>query len=70
MAVEKRERRCLAACGSPEAAGEHALGDAEFVELTQRDRIAFVRALQNIPASPNEKLRQAAERYAQCFRPT
>ncbi|HEX4810853.1 MAG TPA: DUF1778 domain-containing protein [Bryobacteraceae bacterium] len=38
----------------------------EFVELTQRDRVAFVEALLNAPA-PNARLRKAAERHAQTF---
>ena len=38
----------------------------EFMHLTQRDRIAFVEALLNVPA-PNARLRKAARRHAQTF---
>jgi len=39
----------------------------EFVELTQRDRIAFVEALLNAPA-PNARLQRAAARHARIFK--
>ncbi len=48
-------------------AAERTIKEAEFMELTRRDRIAFVRALLKPPASPNAKLRKAAERHAQTF---
>jgi uncharacterized protein (DUF1778 family) len=38
----------------------------EFVDLTQRDRIAFVEALLHAPA-PNARLQKAAARHAQIF---
>jgi uncharacterized protein (DUF1778 family) len=38
----------------------------EFVEPTQRDRMAFVEALLN-PPTPNTNLRKAAARHAQIF---
>ena len=52
---------------SADAAAELAIKEAEFMELTLRDRMAFVQALLKPPVPPNEKLRQAAERYAQIF---
>lgn len=48
-------------------AAERTIREAEFMELTQRDRMAFVQALLNAPAHPNAKLRDSAERYAQMF---
>ncbi len=39
----------------------------EFIVLTQRDRVAFVKALLNAPA-PNTRLQKAAEHHAQIFR--
>ncbi|MGA8029614.1 MAG: DUF1778 domain-containing protein [Bryobacteraceae bacterium] len=48
-------------------AAERTIKEAEFMELTQRDRVAFVQALLNAPASPNRKLRKAAQRHAQMF---
>ena len=41
--------------------------ESEFMDFTQRDRMAFVQALLQAPASPNAKLRSAAERYAKLF---
>jgi uncharacterized protein (DUF1778 family) len=52
---------------SADAVAERTIKEAEFMDLTQRDRVAFVQALLNAPAPPNEKLRNAAERYAQMF---
>lgn len=48
-------------------AAERAIKEAEFMELTQRDRVAFVKALLSTPASPNAKLRNAAQRHEQMF---
>ena len=48
-------------------AAERTIKEAEFMELTHRDRVAFVKALLNAPASPNAKLRNAAQRHAQLF---
>ncbi len=48
-------------------AAERTIKEAEFMELTQRDRAAFVQALLNAPAPPNAKLRKAALRHAQMF---
>ncbi len=52
---------------SADAAAERILKEAEFMELTRRDRMAFVQALLAAPAAPNSKLREAAKRYAQLF---
>jgi uncharacterized protein (DUF1778 family) len=38
--------------------------ESEFVELSRRDRVAFVEALLNLPA-PNANLREATERHAE-----
>lgn len=38
--------------------------DNELSELTDRDKVAFVKSLQDEPAPPNDKLREAADRYA------
>jgi uncharacterized protein (DUF1778 family) len=48
-------------------AAKRTVRENEFVELTQRDRMAFVEALLNAPA-PNARLRRAAARHAQIFR--
>jgi uncharacterized protein (DUF1778 family) len=40
--------------------------DRDLLNLSKRDRTAFVEALLNPPA-PNERLRRAAERYQQMF---
>jgi uncharacterized protein (DUF1778 family) len=40
--------------------------DHEVIDLSRRDRIAFVEALLNAPA-PNTRLQKAAERHAQMF---
>ncbi len=47
-------------------AAKRTVREHEFVELTRRDRVAFVEALLNAP-SPNAKLRKAAQRHAQMF---
>ena len=47
-------------------AAKRIVRESEFLELTQRDRLAFVEALLNAP-TPNAKLRKAAERHAQMF---
>jgi len=47
-------------------AAKHTVRENEFVELTRRDRIAFVEALLNAPA-PNARLQKAAARHAQMF---
>lgn len=52
---------------SVDAAAELTLKEAEFMELTRRDRKAFAQTLLKPAAPPNKKLRQAAERYAQMF---
>ena len=41
--------------------------ESEFMELTHRDRMAFVQGLLQPAASPNTKLRNAAKRYTQAF---
>jgi uncharacterized protein (DUF1778 family) len=48
-------------------AAKRTVRENEFVELTQRDRIAFVEALLNAPA-PNTRLRKAAQRHERMFR--
>jgi uncharacterized protein (DUF1778 family) len=53
-----------------DAAAERILKEAEFLNLTRRDRMAFVQALMAAPASPNAKLCDAAERYARLFLPS
>jgi uncharacterized protein (DUF1778 family) len=40
------------------------LREKELIELTQRDRLAFVSSLLN-PPSPNRRLREAARHYQQ-----
>jgi uncharacterized protein (DUF1778 family) len=45
---------------------QRVIRESQFLDLSQRDRIAFVEAVLNPPA-PNEKLKQAAERYRQAF---
>jgi uncharacterized protein (DUF1778 family) len=47
-------------------AAKRTVRENEFVELTRRDRVAFVEALLNAPA-PNTRLRRAAKRHAQTF---
>jgi uncharacterized protein (DUF1778 family) len=48
-------------------AARRTLQENEFLQLTYRDRVAFVETLLNAPTAPNAKLRQAAERHAQIF---
>ncbi len=48
-------------------AAERTIKEAEFMELTHRDRVAFAEALLSAPAPPNVKLRKAAERHTQEF---
>ena len=48
-------------------AAERTIKEAEFMDLTHRDRVAFAEALLGTPASPNAKLRKAAERHTQMF---
>lgn len=48
-------------------AAERTIKEAEFLELTRRDRIAFVEGLLKAAAAPNAKLREAAARHAQVF---
>ena len=47
-------------------AARRTVRESEFLELTQRDRLAFVEALLNAP-TPNARLQKAAERHAQMF---
>jgi len=47
-------------------AAKRIVRENEFVELTQRDRIAFVEALLDAPV-PNSRLQKAAARHAQMF---
>lgn len=47
-------------------AAKQTLRENEFLELTRRDRIAFVEALLDAP-TPNAKLRQAAQRHTRLF---
>lgn len=50
---------------SADDAAERTIREAEFMELTRRDRIAFIETLLTAPAPPNAKLRKAAERHGQ-----
>jgi uncharacterized protein (DUF1778 family) len=52
--------------GSAVEIARRILREKELIELTQRDRIAFVNSLLN-PRLPNRRLRQAARRYEQVF---
>jgi uncharacterized protein (DUF1778 family) len=47
-------------------AARRTLQENELLQLTYRDRVAFVETLLNPPA-PNEKLRNAVARHAQTF---
>ena len=49
------------------AAAKQTLRDHELVELTRRDRIAFVEALLHATGSPTSVLRRAAVRHARSF---
>ena len=52
---------------SVDAVAERTIKEADFMELTQRDRLAFVKALLNAPQPPNAKLRKAVERHTELF---
>jgi uncharacterized protein (DUF1778 family) len=52
--------------GSAVESARRVLREKELIELTQRDRIAFVDSLLN-PPLPNQRLREAARRYEQVF---
>jgi len=52
--------------GSAVESARRVLREKELIELTQRDRIAFVESLLN-PPLPNRRLREAARRYKQVF---
>ena len=45
-------------------AANRTIRETEFVELSRRDRLAFVEALLNAPA-PNKRLQQAMQRHDQ-----
>jgi uncharacterized protein (DUF1778 family) len=47
-------------------AAKRTVRESEFVELTQRDRVAFIEALLNVSA-PNARLQKAAERHVEMF---
>lgn len=47
-------------------AARRTMRENEFLQLTYRDRVAFVETLLNPPAA-NEKLRNAVARHAQTF---
>jgi len=46
-------------------AAKRSIRENEFIELTQRDRTAFVTALLSAAPAPNARLRKAAERHRQ-----
>jgi uncharacterized protein (DUF1778 family) len=48
-------------------AAKRAVRENDFMELTYRDRVAFVEALLKAPTLPNAKLRAAAKRHARMF---
>ncbi len=48
-------------------AAKRTVQEKEFVEMTYRDRVAFVETLLKAPMAPNAKLRKAAERHARTF---
>ncbi len=48
-------------------AAKRIVRESEFMEFTRRDRLAFVQALLQRPASPSAKLWHAAERFARIF---
>jgi uncharacterized protein (DUF1778 family) len=52
--------------GSAVESARRVLREKELIELTQRDRIAFVESLLN-PPLPNQRLQEAARRYEQVF---
>jgi uncharacterized protein (DUF1778 family) len=45
-------------------AAKRTVRESEFLELSYRERVAFVEALLKAPTIPNAKLRKAAKRYA------
>jgi len=45
-------------------AAKRTVHESEFVELSRRDKVAFVEALLN-PPTPNANLREAMERHAE-----
>jgi uncharacterized protein (DUF1778 family) len=47
-------------------AAQRVLREREIIELSQRDRVAFVNALLN-PPPPSARLQSAAQRYKQVF---
>jgi uncharacterized protein (DUF1778 family) len=48
-------------------AARRTLQENEFLQMTYRDRVAFVETLLSAPTAPNEKLRKAARRHARIF---
>lgn len=52
--------------GSAVESAKRILREKELIELTQRDRYAFVDSLLN-PPPPNQRLREAARHYEQVF---
>jgi uncharacterized protein (DUF1778 family) len=44
-------------------AAKRSIRENDFMELTQRDRAAFVKALLNPAPAPNNRLRKAEERH-------
>lgn len=48
-------------------AAKRTVQENEFVEMTYRDRMAFVEILLNGPTAPNARLRKAAGRHARTF---
>jgi len=52
--------------GSAVESARRLLRERELMELSQRDRKAFIESLLN-PQSPNRRLRKAALRYEQMF---
>jgi uncharacterized protein (DUF1778 family) len=52
--------------GSAVESARRVLREKELIELTQRDRIAFVDSLLN-PPLPKQRLQKAARRYEQVF---
>ena len=48
-------------------AAKRTVQESEFMEMTYRDRAAFVETLLNAPIAPNARLRKAAKRYARVF---
>jgi uncharacterized protein (DUF1778 family) len=48
-------------------AAKRTVRENEFVELTRRDRVAFVEALLNPAPAPNAKLQKAVQRHARTF---